>query len=52
MSFLTGYKTYLVAAGMIAYQLIGYFVMGKPLDIQSILVALGLAGLRNGVANS
>lgn len=47
---LTGYKTYIIAAAMIAYQVLGYILNGTPIDIQSSLEALGLAALRKGVA--
>jgi hypothetical protein len=49
-TFLEGKKTYIVAAGMLAYQVLGYFLNGTPIDIPSILSALGLAALRAGVA--
>jgi hypothetical protein len=47
---LSGKKTYLVAAAMIAYQVIGHWLYGNPYDPQVILSALGLGALRAGVA--
>ena len=49
---LSGYKTYLIAAGMIVYQVLGYVLHGTPIDIQSSLEALGLAALRKGVKSA
>lgn len=49
---LNGYKTYIVAIGMILYQVLGYLLYGTPMDIQTGLEALGLAALRKGVAGA
>ena len=49
---LDGYKTYIVGVGLIMYAL-GGWVAGKvdpTTAIQSVFVALGLMGLRNGIA--
>ena len=46
---MSGYKTYLVAAGMLAYQLLGWYLYGHQPDIQSVLTACGLAALRNAI---
>ena len=47
---LSGYKTYLVAAGMIVYEVLGYLLGIKDsVDTKTILEALGLAALRQGV---
>ena len=51
MKFLQGKKTYLVAAGMLAYAILGYLLYGTPINVQNVLNALGLAALRAGVAN-
>ena len=49
---LSGYKTYLIAAGMLAYQLLGWGLSGTPPDLMGVLNALGLAALRAGVAKA
>ena len=51
MNRLSGYKTYLVAAAIVAYQLIGYLLgYTNTVDTHKILEALGLAALRAGVS--
>lgn len=47
---LAGYKTYIVAFGMVAYQVIGYLLGGPVPDINVVLEGLGLAALRAGIA--
>jgi hypothetical protein len=47
---LSGKKTYLVALAMLAYQGLGYYLYGTPIDVKSVLEALGLSALRAGVA--
>lgn len=48
--FLQGSKTYLVAAAVIAYEVLGY-VLGHnaSFDVSRVLEALGLATLRAGI---
>jgi len=46
---LQGKRTYLVAAGMVAFQLLRYLYEGTLPDIQMLLEAAGLASLRAGV---
>lgn len=46
---LSGYKTYIVCLLMLAYAGIGYFVLGEPINIEVILEALAIAGLRKGI---
>jgi hypothetical protein len=50
LTFLRGKKTYLVAAAMIVYQIIGHALYGTPYDPQVILSALGISALRAGIA--
>ena len=51
MKWLSGYRTYLVAVGMILYEILGWAFGHKPaLNMQVILEALGLAALRAGVS--
>lgn len=46
-----GIKTYLVAAAMLVYELLGYFLGKHPdLDMKTVFEALGLAALRAGIA--
>ena len=53
MAFLKGRKTYLVAAALIAYEVLGYLLGKTPgIDVKTILEGLGLAALRAGVAKS
>ena len=47
---LAGRKTYLIAAAIIAYQVIGHYVYATPHDVTVILDALGLGALRAGIA--
>lgn len=49
-SLLNGRKTYLVAAVMVAYQFLDFFLHGAPIDANKIMEALGLATLRAGIA--
>lgn len=49
---LQGKKTYIMAALMLAYQVLNYMFNGQPLDIQSVLEALGLGALRAGLAKT
>ncbi len=49
---LRGKKTYLVAGGMIAYQVLGHYLYGTAYDPLVLLNALGLATLRAGVAKA
>ena len=52
MTFLSGKKTYIVAAAMIAYALSAYILGKTPeFNLQLFLEALGLAALRSGVAS-
>lgn len=47
---LTGYKTYLVALGMLAYNILGYLLgHTQEINVQQVLEAVGLAALRAGV---
>ncbi len=46
---LSGYKTYVVAVAMLAFQLLRFFFEGTPPDMMGVLEALGLATLRAGV---
>lgn len=46
----SGKKTYLVAAAMVVYQVLGHYLYQTPYDPLVILNALGLAALRAGVA--
>ena len=48
--FLSGKKTYLIAAGILAYQFLGHYLYGTPLDLNAILTALGLSTLRAGIS--
>jgi hypothetical protein len=50
-SLFSGKKTYLVAIGLIVYEVLGY-ALGKSatLDMKTILEAIGLATLRAGVS--
>lgn len=52
-TFLSGKKTYLLCAGVIAYQLLGYW-LGKTdhIDWNAVLAALGGITLRAGVTKS
>ena len=47
---LSGMKTYIIAAAMVAYQVIGYLLGGAVPDINMVLEGLGLAALRAGIA--
>lgn len=49
---LPGYKTYVIAACMLVYQAIGWYLYGTPPDVMRILEAAGLAALRAGVSKS
>lgn len=45
-----GYKTYVVAFLMLVHAISGYFLGSpQPLDVQELLLALGLATVRRGV---
>ncbi len=46
---LQGKKTYLVAAGMVLYQVLRYLYEGTLPDVNLLLEAGGLAALRAGV---
>lgn len=46
---LSGKKTYIVAVAMIVYALLGQYI-GKELDVNLILEALAIAGLRAGIS--
>lgn len=51
--FLQGAKTYLVAAGMVVYALLGYLLgYTDSIDPKVILEALGLAALRAGISKA
>ena len=52
MTWLEGKKTYLVALGMLVYAMLGWYLYGTPINVQTILEALGLAALRAGVTKS
>jgi hypothetical protein len=52
LAMLSGKKTYLVAAAVVAYQLFGHYYYGQPFDVNALLGALGLTALRAGVAKS
>ena len=45
-----GKKTYVVAAAMVVYELLGYLLNGTAPNINTILNGLGLAALRAGIA--
>jgi hypothetical protein len=45
-----GYKTYIIAGLMFAYQMLGYLLYGQPVNLQAVLEAAGLATLRAGIA--
>lgn len=48
-----GYKTYLVALGMLAYNVLGWLLgYTESINVQQVLEALGLAALRAGVKKS
>jgi uncharacterized membrane protein HdeD (DUF308 family) len=47
---LKGKKSYLLAAGVILYQVLGYYLYQQPFSLQSVTQALGLVTLRAGVA--
>ena len=49
---LSGKKTYLLAAAILVYQVIGHYVYGHPWNVEEILTALGLSTLRAGVTKS
>ena len=51
MNLLRGRKTYVIAAALIAYELLGY-LLGKSdgVDMKTILEGLGLATLRAGIS--
>lgn len=53
MKFLSGKKTYIVAIVMIAYSLVVTGWSNKDWNgaFEQILVALGMGGLRSGIAN-
>jgi len=46
---LKGYKTYIASALMVAYVLIGYFVLGEPFNTEVLLEAFAIVGLRNAI---
>ena len=50
--FLSGKKTYLVAVGILAYQVLGHYIYGTPWNIEAIMAALGLSTLRAGITKS
>ena len=51
LSIVSGYKTYIVAAAILAYQVLGYMLgYTTSVDTHKVLEALGLATLRAGVA--
>lgn len=54
VNFLTGYKTYIVAAGMAAYAIIGYSLgyIDATVMAQRLLEAAAFAGLRLGISSS
>jgi len=44
-------KTYAIAAAMLFYELLGYFLGKHPdLDMKTVFEAFGLAALRAGIA--
>lgn len=53
MNFLTGKKTFIVAGAMIVWAVAGIFLGKLDLNmaIQTIFTALGLIGIRIGIAN-
>ena len=53
LSALSGYKTYLVAAAIVAYQILGYPLgYTSSIDTNRVLEALGLAALRAGIGKA
>lgn len=49
---LQGYKTYLIAAAMLVFQLLRWYFDGTAPDVMGVLEAAGLATLRAGVNKS
>lgn len=49
---LSGYKTYIVAATMVAYEVLGYVLNGTAPNVTTLLNGLGLAALRAGIAKA
>ena len=53
MSWLKGKKTHFLAAALIVYEVLGYFLGKSPeIDVKTILAALGLSALRAGVSKA
>lgn len=48
VNMLEGWKTYLAATGFLLYAVAKYILYGE-VDVQSLLFALGLYGLRNAI---
>ena len=47
---ISGYKTYIVAAALILYEVLGYLLGKSPtLDVRTILEGAGLATLRAAI---
>lgn len=49
---LNGRKTYIVAAAIVAYEVLGYLLEGKPVNANNVLEGAGLAALRRGLQSN